>query len=170
MWPPAHPVGSTLRSARVGVVTGSYAGARRRHRGGPPMKLHDRIDERLRAFIEAQHLFFVATAPLASDGHVNLSPKGLDGTFAVLGEHEVAYLDLTGSGSETAAHLRENGRVTVMFCAFEGPPNIVRLHGTGRYVALGESEFDSYRGLFATTPGHGESSSSTSNASRTRAA
>ena len=108
------------------------------------MKLHDRIDERLRAFIEAQHLFFVATAPLAPDGHVNLSPKGLDGTFAVLGEHEVAYLDLTGSGSETAAHLRENGRVTVMFCAFEGPPNIVRLHGTGRYVALGESEFDSY--------------------------
>ena len=117
------------------------------------MKLHDRIDERLRAFIEAQHLFFVATAPLAADGHVNLSPKGLDGTFAVLGEHEVAYLDLTGSGSETVAHLRENGRITVMFCAFEGPPNIVRLHGTGRYVALGHSEFDSYRGLFAEHPG-----------------
>ena len=117
------------------------------------MKLHDRIDERLRAFIEAQHLFFVATAPLASDGHVNLSPKGFAGTFAVLGEHEVAYLDLTGSGSETVAHLRENGRITVMFCAFEGPPNIVRLHGTGRYVTLGEREFDSYRGLFADHPG-----------------
>ncbi|WP_020143077.1 pyridoxamine 5'-phosphate oxidase family protein [Terracoccus sp. 273MFTsu3.1] len=117
------------------------------------MKLHDGIDERLRAFIEAQHLFFVATAPLAADGHVNLSPKGLPGTFAVLGEHEVAYLDLTGSGSETVAHLRENGRITVMFCAFEGPPNIVRLHGTGRHVPLGEAEFDSYRGLFADHPG-----------------
>ena len=117
------------------------------------MKLHDGIDERLRAFIESQHLFFVATAPLAADGHVNLSPKGLDGTFVVLGEHEVAYLDLTGSGSETVAHLRENGRITVMFCAFEGPPNIVRLHGTGRYVALGEAGFDAYRALFADHPG-----------------
>jgi len=117
------------------------------------MKLHDRIDERLRAFIEAQHLFFVATAPLASDGHVNLSPKGLDGTLAVLGEHDVAHLDHTGSGSETAAHLRENGRVTVMFCAFEGPPNIVRLQGHGRYVALGDHEFDSLRGHFAAHPG-----------------
>ena len=117
------------------------------------MKLHESIDGRLRAFIERQPLFFVATAPLSGDGHVNLSPKGLDGTFAVLDEHAVAYLDLTGSGSETVAHLRENGRITVMFCAFEGPPNIVRLHGTGRYVAVGESEFDSYRGLFADHPG-----------------
>ncbi len=88
-----------------------------------------------------------------SDGHVNVSPKGLDGTFAVLGEHSVAYLDLTGSGSETVAHLRENGRITVMFCAFEGAPNIVRLHGTGRYVALHDAEFASYRGLFADHPG-----------------
>ena len=117
------------------------------------MKLHDGIDERLRTFIEAQHLFFVATAPLSGDGHVNLSPKGLEGTFAVLGEHSVAYLDLTGSGSETVAHLRENGRITVMFCAFEGPPNIVRLHGTGRYVALDDVEFGSCRGLFADHPG-----------------
>ena len=117
------------------------------------MKLHDGIDERLRAFIEAQHLFFVATAPLAADGHVNLSPKGLPGTFAVLGEHEVAYLDLTGSGSETVAHLRENGRITVVFCAFEGAPNIVRLHGTGRYLDLHDAEFASYRGLFADHPG-----------------
>lgn len=116
------------------------------------MKLHDGIDGRLRAFIEAQHLFFVATAPLAAEGHVNVSPKGLD-TFRVLGEREVAYLDLTGSGSETVAHLRENGRVTIMFCAFDGPPNIVRLHGSGRYVALGDAEFDSYRGLFADHPG-----------------
>jgi hypothetical protein len=117
------------------------------------VKLHDDIDERLRAFIEAQHVFFVASAPLATDGHVNVSPKGLDGTFAVLDAHTVAYLDLTGSGSETVAHLRENGRITVMFCAFEGPPNIVRLHGTGRYVAVDDAEFDSYRGLFAGLPG-----------------
>ena len=116
------------------------------------MKLHDRIDGRLRAFIEAQHVFFVATAPLSADGHVNVSPKGLD-TFRVLGEHAVAYLDLTGSGSETVAHLRENGRVTIMFCAFEGPPNIVRLHGSGRYVALEDAEFDSYRTLFTDHPG-----------------
>lgn len=113
------------------------------------MKLHDRIDGRLRAFIEKQHLFFVATAPLAADGHVNLSPKGLDGTFAVIDEHTVAYLDLTGSGAETVAHLRENGRITVMFCAFEAAPNIVRLHGRGRYLALDDAELDSYRGLFA---------------------
>lgn len=117
------------------------------------MKLHDGIDGRLRAFIEAQHLFFVATAPLDGAGHVNLSPKGLDGTFAVLDEHSVAYLDLTGSGSETVAHLRENGRITVMFCAFEGPPTIVRLHGTGRYITLHDAEFDSYRELFADHPG-----------------
>jgi hypothetical protein len=116
------------------------------------MKLHDGIDGRLRAFIEAQHLFFVATAPLSADGHVNVSPKGLD-TFRVLGEHEVVYLDLTGSGSETVAHLRENGRVTIMFCAFDGPPNIVRLHGSGRYVSLGDPGFDSYRTLFADHPG-----------------
>ena len=109
--------------------------------------------ERLRSFIEAQPLFFVATAPLAPDGHVNVSPKGLDGTFVVLDEHSVAYLDLTGSGSETVAHLRENGRITVMFCAFEGAPNIVRLHGTGRYVALHDAEFASYRGFFADHPG-----------------
>ncbi|GAA2492718.1 pyridoxamine 5'-phosphate oxidase family protein [Terrabacter carboxydivorans] len=113
------------------------------------MKLHDRIDGRLRAFIEKQHLFFVATAPLAADGHVNLSPKGLDGTFAVVDEHTVAYLDLTGSGAETVAHLRENGRITVMFCAFEGAPNIVRLHGRGRHLALDDAEIDSYRELFA---------------------
>ena len=117
------------------------------------MKVHDDIDERLRAFIEAQHLFFVATAPLSGDGHVNVSPKGLDGTFVVLDEHTVAYLDLTGSGAETAAHLRENGRITGMFCAFEGSPNIVRLHGRGRHVGLGDAEFDTLRGRFADHPG-----------------
>ena len=112
------------------------------------MKLHEHIDGRLRAFIEAQHVFFVATAPLAADGHVNVSPKGMGDTFAVLDEHTVAYLDLTGSGAETIAHLRENGRITLMFCAFEGPPNIVRLHGRGRHVGLADPEFASYRGLF----------------------
>lgn len=117
------------------------------------MKLHDGIDERMRSFIEAQPVFFVATAPLAADGHVNVSPKGLPGTFAVLDEHRVAYLDLTGSGAETVAHLRENGRVTVMFCAFQGPPNVVRLHGRGHYLPLGESEFDEYRPLFGVHPG-----------------
>ena len=117
------------------------------------MKVHESITGRLRAFIERQPMFFVATAPLDPDGHVNVSPKGLAGTFVVLDDHTVAYLDLTGSGAETAAHLRDNGRITVMFCAFEGPPNIVRLHGRGRHVPLGDPEFDSLRGRFADHPG-----------------
>src|SRR5256885_16795027 len=86
---------------------------------------------RVAAFLERQPMFFVATAPLGADGHVNVSPKGLDGTFAVLDRDRVAYLDLTGSGIETVAHVRENGRVTLMFCAFDGPPRIVRLFGHG---------------------------------------
>jgi hypothetical protein len=97
-------------------------------------KTHPRIDGRLRAFIEAQKMFFVATAPLAADGHVNLSPKGLAGSWAVLDERTVAYLDFGGSGAETVAHLRENGRITLMWCAFDGPPNIVRVHGRGEPV------------------------------------
>ncbi|MDV3221068.1 pyridoxamine 5'-phosphate oxidase family protein [Intrasporangium sp.] len=116
------------------------------------MKLHESISGRLRTFIEAQHVFFVATAPLSGDGHVNLSPKGLD-TLRVIDEHTVAYLDLTGSGAETAAHLRENGRITLMFCAFEGPPNIVRLHGRGRYVTPGDDEFEGWARRFPTHPG-----------------
>src|SRR6476661_6917901 len=104
------------------------------------MKLHESIDGRLRAFIEAQHVFFVATAPLAADGHVNVSPKGLD-TFRVLGPRTVAYLDLTGSGVETIAHLRENGRLTIMFCAFEGRPHILRLYGRGRVVEPRDAEW-----------------------------
>ena len=96
-------------------------------------KCYDTIDDRLREFIERQRMFFVATAPLADDGHVNLSPKGLD-SLRVLGPTEVAYLDQVGSGAETIAHLRENGRIVVMVCAFEGPPNIVRLHGRGSVV------------------------------------
>ncbi|SCK59043.1 pyridoxamine 5'-phosphate oxidase family protein [Streptomyces sp. WMMB 322] len=96
--------------------------------------IYERIDERLRTFIEEQHIFFTATAPLAADGHVNVSPKGLAGSFAVLDDVTVGYLDLGGSGAETIAHLRENGRVTLMWCAFDGPPRIVRIHGTGEPV------------------------------------
>jgi len=92
-------------------------------------KIHAEIDERLAGWLESQHLFFVATAPLAADGHVNVSPKGDLRWFRILGPREVAYLDFVGSGAETIAHARENGRIVVMLCAFEGPPRIVRLHG-----------------------------------------
>jgi hypothetical protein len=111
--------------------------------------VHPEITDRISSFVLAQPLFFVGTAPLAAAGHVNVSPKGMAGTFVVLDPHRVAYLDYTGSGAETAAHLRENGRIVVMFCAFDGPPNIVRLHGTGRYVEVGTNEFDDLRPLFA---------------------
>jgi hypothetical protein len=104
-------------------------------------RTYDAIDDTLAAFLRAQHVFFVATAPLAGSGHVNLSPKGLD-SFAILDPHTVVYLDLTGSGVETIAHLRENGRITLLFCAFEGPPKIVRLYGRGRVVAGDDPEFD----------------------------
>jgi predicted pyridoxine 5'-phosphate oxidase superfamily flavin-nucleotide-binding protein len=104
-------------------------------------KVHERIDDRLRAFLEAQHVFFVGTAPLSADGRVSVSPKGVGGTFVVLDDRTVAYLDITASGAETIAHLRENGRVTLMFCAFEGPPNVVRLHGRGRVVSLYDAGF-----------------------------
>ena len=103
-------------------------------------KTYPAITPELVAFIEAQPLFFVATAPLAVDGHVNLSPKGLD-TFRVLNPRRVAYLDLTGSGNETAAHLAENGRITFLFCAFQGRPKILRLYGRGRAVAVGSPEW-----------------------------
>lgn len=97
-------------------------------------KTHERITGRLREFIEAQPVFFTATAPLAEDGTVNLSPKGMTGSLAVLDELTVAYLDFAGSNAETIAHLRENGRITLMWCAFQGPPNIVRVHGRGEPV------------------------------------
>jgi hypothetical protein len=92
-------------------------------------KVYPEIDEKLAAWIGQQHLFFVATAPLAGDGHVNVSPKGDLRWFRILGPREVGYLDFVGSGAETIAHTRENGRIVVMFCAFDGPPRIVRLHG-----------------------------------------
>lgn len=104
-------------------------------------KTVEAISDELAAFIGAQKIFFVATAPLESDGHVNLSPKGLD-TFKVIGPNEVAYLDLTGSGIETVAHLKQNGRICIMFCAFEGRPKIVRLHGRGEVLVEGAT-FDS---------------------------
>ena len=116
-------------------------------------KVHERIDDRLRTFIERQHVFFVATAPSGSDGHVNVSPKGIGGTFAVIDDHTVAYVDITASGAETIAHLRDNGRITLMFCAFEGPPNIVRLHGTGRVVTLYDDEFAGLLEHFTETRG-----------------
>jgi hypothetical protein len=87
----------------------------------------------LREFIAKQHMFFTATAPLSRDGRVNLSPKGMD-TFRVLSDHEVAYLDFTGSGNETAAHVLENGRITIMFCSYEGKPLIMRLYGQGESI------------------------------------
>lgn len=111
-------------------------------------RVHERIDDRMREFLTAQHVFFVATAPLAADGRVNVSPKGVDGSFVVLDDRTVAYLDITASGAETIAHLRENGRITLMFCAFDGPPNIVRLHGSGRVVSLYDAEYDRLAALF----------------------
>ena len=105
-------------------------------------KVHDGIDARLAGWIERQPVFFVATAPLAGDGLVNLSPKGETGTFRVVDAHTFAYLDLMGSGVETVAHLQENGRVCVMLCAFDGRPTVVRLHGTGRVVAADDPGFD----------------------------
>jgi predicted pyridoxine 5'-phosphate oxidase superfamily flavin-nucleotide-binding protein len=103
-------------------------------------KIRSEIDDEARKFIEAQRVFFVASAPLDAAGHVNLSPKGLD-TFRILGPTTVAYVDFNGSGVETIAHLKENGRIVLMFCAFQGPPNIFRLYGHGRVIEPHEAEF-----------------------------
>ncbi len=115
-------------------------------------KLFEALDERNCEFIRSQRIFFVATAPLAADGHVNLSPKGLE-SFAILGPLEVAYADFVGSGIETAAHLRENGRIVFMFCAFDGPPRILRLHGRGEVVEPGDAAWD---GLAPRLPAHSD--------------
>ncbi len=104
-------------------------------------KLFDGIDEQLGAWIASQPLFFIATAPLAADGHVNVSPKGPIGTLRVLDERTVAYLDVIGSGAETIGHIRENGRVVIMLCAFSGPPRIVRLHGRGEVIPAADARF-----------------------------
>ncbi|MEU8956973.1 pyridoxamine 5'-phosphate oxidase family protein [Streptomyces sp. NPDC048518] len=111
-------------------------------------KTYERIDGRLRTFIEEQPMFFTATAPLAGDGTVNLSPKGMRGSFVVLDELRVAYLDFAGSNAETIAHLRENGRITLMWCAFQGPPNIVRVHGRGEPVFRDDPRFEELLGHF----------------------
>jgi len=103
--------------------------------------LFDEITDHHREWIARQALFFVSTAPLSADGHVNVSPKGPIGALAVLGPREVAYLDVNGSGSETIAHLRENGRICVMLCAFDGPPRILRLHGRGEVVMNDDPRF-----------------------------
>jgi len=116
------------------------------------MKLHDSIDAKMAGWISLQKVFFVATAPLSADGHVNTSPKGGD-AFRVLGPLEAAYQDYTGSGAETAAHLRENGRIVIMFCAFEGPPKIVRLHGKGTVLTPGSPRFAELSALFPENPG-----------------
>lgn len=112
----------------------------------------DVIGVEMAAFIRRQHVFFVATAPLKGDGLINLSPKGLD-TFEVLDDRTVAYLDLTGSGIETVAHVKENGRIVVMFCAFEGAPKIVRLYGRGEVLEAGTAAFEGLVGRFEARPG-----------------
>jgi hypothetical protein len=113
---------------------------------------YDAITPALGEWLDQQRLFFVATAPLAADGLLNCSPKGMD-TFRILGPREVAYLDLTGSGIETVAHLRENGRIVFMFCAFEGPPKIVRLHGTGEGFTPSTPGYEKLLSHFPEYPG-----------------
>jgi hypothetical protein len=101
-------------------------------------QVYPEIDEKIREFLMAQRIFFVATAPSNPEGHVNVSPKGLSDSFAVLGPLRVAYYEYGGSGIETVAHLRDNGRITLMACAFDGPPKICRLHGHGEVVAAAD--------------------------------
>ena len=105
-------------------------------------KFYNSISDQIKEFIEHQHIFFVSSAPLSGSGHVNLSPKGLD-SFRVLSPNLVAYMDIISSGNETSAHTLENGRITFMFCSFDGPPNILRLFGKGRTVLAGDPEWES---------------------------
>lgn len=114
-------------------------------------KLHDSVKPAHREFIEQQHLFFVSTAPLRADGHINLSPKGLD-CFRVLSDHQVGYMDLVSSGNETSAHTLENGRITFMFCSFQGAPNILRLYGKGFAVLPDTALWDTYAPQFTLYP------------------
>ncbi|MBS1779271.1 MAG: pyridoxamine 5'-phosphate oxidase family protein [Bacteroidetes bacterium] len=115
-------------------------------------KFSDSIQNTHREFIEAQKMFFVATAPLAVDGHVNLSPKGSD-SFRVLSPTKVAYMDLIGSGNETSAHILENSRITFMFCSYDGPPNILRLYGSGSVILPQSSEWAALADHFTIIPG-----------------
>lgn len=113
-------------------------------------KEYTKIDKRIIAWIKRQHMFFVATAPLSDTGLINCSPKGLD-TFRVLDPTEVAYLDFPGSGVETIAHVRENRRIVIMMCAFEGPPKIFRFYGYGKIVEPDHREFDALINMFDET-------------------
>lgn len=107
------------------------------------MQLHSCITDTFKTWIEKQHVFFVATAPLSGDGHVNLSPKGYD-SLRILDSHTVCYLDMAGSGNETSAHIAENGRITLMFCGFEGGPRILRLYGRGEVVLPDHPKWNHY--------------------------
>jgi|UniRef100_UPI0040470958 hypothetical protein len=113
-------------------------------------KFYDSITSRLQSFIEAQKIFFVATAP--KNGRINLSPKGMD-SFRILNSNRVLWLNVTGSGNETAAHLLENNRITLMFCSFEGAPNILRLYGKGKEIKPKDPNWNEVIGLFTETPG-----------------
>lgn len=115
-------------------------------------KKHPHITPELVAWIEQQRMFFVASAPLSAEGHINVSPKGGE-AFKVLGPLEAVYHDYTGSGAETAAHIRENGRIVIMFCAFVGPPKIVRLHGTGTLITRDHARFNELAEVFPENPG-----------------
>ena len=115
-------------------------------------KFYDHITPHHQAFIARQHIFFVSSAPLSGEGHVNLSPKGLD-SFRVLSPNRVAYMDLISSGNETSAHLLENGRITLMFCAFDQPPLILRIYGRGRIVLADDPEWDVHVVRFDPLPG-----------------
>jgi len=115
-------------------------------------KVYATISDELATWIKAQRIFFVATAPLAATGHVNVSPKNCD-ALKVLGPLELAYQDYTGSGAETAAHIRENGRIVIMFCAVEGPPKIVRLHGSATLISRSDVRFAKVSEHFANNPG-----------------
>ena len=114
-------------------------------------KFYESISPAHQEFIKKQHVFFVSTAPLSQDGHINLSPKGLD-CFRVLSANKCAYMDLISSGNETSAHMLENGRVTLMFCSFEGPPNILRLYGKGFTILPGSKEWNEYAPHFVLYP------------------
>ncbi|NNC56796.1 MAG: pyridoxamine 5'-phosphate oxidase family protein [Woeseiaceae bacterium] len=114
-------------------------------------KEYQEIDERIQRWIDRQRLFFVSTAPLSDDGHINCSPKGLDG-LRVLGPRQIAYADIGGSGIETVAHLKENGRIVIMLCAFDGPPKIFRFYGHGRPVEPHDAEFETLTSKFSNMP------------------
>ena len=111
-------------------------------------KIYPEIDSELATWIGRQHVAFVGTAPSRDDGHVNVSPKGISKTFVIRGPREVAYLDLFGSGIETVAHLKDNGRIVLMFCAFEGRPRTIRLHGSGEVVEQGDVRYPALRSEF----------------------